>query len=231
MKKTLLCVVCLFMAVLVCACAFAEAPDALQQLAAPYLPEGVEYLSRERDDGLQELKFWSEKEQATYEVKIDADTNEVKKVSMEVRADRGSRNVTLTEDDVRKAVATLFPEATVDSIRLERDDGLQEYEARFTAPGYSGQIKLNPETGAVLEYEVDYFEQKAASAAAVTGPVTREQAEQIAMEKLGGGRVTEIEKDRDDGRTVYEGSIYKDGVEYEFEIDADTGKILKWERD
>ena len=38
-----------------------------------------------------------------------------------------------------------------------------------------------------------------------------------------------IKADYDDGRLIYEGDILHDNVEYEFEISAETGKILSWE--
>ena len=37
--------------------------------------------------------------------------------------------------------------------------------------------------------------------------------------------------DREDGRMVYEGKIYYNGLEYEFDIDAVSGKIVKWDID
>lgn len=40
-----------------------------------------------------------------------------------------------------------------------------------------------------------------------------------------------LELDEDDGQYVYEGDAYVSGVEYEFELDARTGKLLEWERD
>ena len=40
-----------------------------------------------------------------------------------------------------------------------------------------------------------------------------------------------IHKDRDDGRTVYEGSFVSGELEYEFEINAADGRILDWERE
>ena len=36
-----------------------------------------------------------------------------------------------------------------------------------------------------------------------------------------------VKKDRDDGRTVYEVTVYVDAEEYSYEIDADTGDILE----
>ena len=41
--------------------------------------------------------------------------------------------------------------------------------------------------------------------------------------------VTEFNRDYDHGRLEYEGEIHYNGYEYDFEIDADTGTITKWE--
>ena len=40
-----------------------------------------------------------------------------------------------------------------------------------------------------------------------------------------------IHLDHDDGKVLYEGSIVYKERKYEFEIDADTGSILKWEEE
>lgn len=37
-----------------------------------------------------------------------------------------------------------------------------------------------------------------------------------------------IKQDWDDGRLVYEGEAWHNGTEYEFEIDASTGRFLDW---
>ncbi|MBQ9950936.1 MAG: PepSY domain-containing protein [Clostridia bacterium] len=46
-----------------------------------------------------------------------------------------------------------------------------------------------------------------------------------------GAEILELEKDEDDGLTLYEGEAILDGAEYEFELDALSGKLLEWERD
>lgn len=43
--------------------------------------------------------------------------------------------------------------------------------------------------------------------------------------------VRKLKFDYEDGRPVYEGEIRYNGWEYDFEIDAVTGKIVKWEKD
>ena len=57
------------------------------------------------------------------------------------------------------------------------------------------------------------------------------RAMNIALKKVPGANsshVKEIHLDRENGRMVYEGEIYYNGQEYEFDIDAVTGDIVKW---
>lgn len=63
--------------------------------------------------------------------------------------------------------------------------------------------------------------------------VTLEEAQGIALERVPGATAQNIsiELDEDDGWYIYEGDIVYDGMEYEFEIDANSGNILKWEEE
>ena len=61
--------------------------------------------------------------------------------------------------------------------------------------------------------------------------ITRERAEEIAIDRVGGGEVEEIELDEDDGRYKYEIEVKHNGYEYELEIDARNGDIIEFERD
>lgn len=61
-----------------------------------------------------------------------------------------------------------------------------------------------------------------------------EKAKGIALKKVPGANqshIGEFHLDHEHGRVVYEGSIYYNGWEYEFDIDATTGNILKWKKD
>ena len=63
--------------------------------------------------------------------------------------------------------------------------------------------------------------------------ISLEEARDIALARVEGATASNIsiELDRDDGWYVYEGEIFYNGMEYEFEIDADSGNILKLEED
>ena len=61
-----------------------------------------------------------------------------------------------------------------------------------------------------------------------------DKARAIALSRVKGANNSHVKKiklDYDDGRPVYEGEIRYKGWEYEFEIDAITGRVLEWEKD
>ncbi len=60
-----------------------------------------------------------------------------------------------------------------------------------------------------------------------------EEAQNIALARVPGATAQNIriELDFDDGWYLYEGDILYNRVEYEFEIDANTGNVLKWEEE
>lgn len=60
--------------------------------------------------------------------------------------------------------------------------------------------------------------------------ISREEAKNIAL-GLVNGTIVEFELDEDDGRQEYEIEIIANGIEYEIEIDASTGKVLEFESD
>ena len=60
--------------------------------------------------------------------------------------------------------------------------------------------------------------------------VSQDEAVQIALDRVSGATAQDvrIELDRDDGRSKYEGEIIYNNMEYDFEIDANSGTILEW---
>jgi hypothetical protein len=98
----------------------------------------------------------------------------------------------------------------------------EEKEALFLDAGVAGRCS---QTDGVLVTEMSFGEFRAegrmlAAGAAAAMALYRPQAV-----------VAEIELDEDDGLVIYEGEAYVDGIEYEFELDAYTGRLLEWERD
>ena len=70
----------------------------------------------------------------------------------------------------------------------------------------------------------------------VGGTLTKEEALSKALQHVNLKKdqidlVKKVELDYEDGRKVYEVEFYKGGIEYEFDIDAETGAILDFEKD
>ena len=68
------------------------------------------------------------------------------------------------------------------------------------------------------------------------GTLTKDEALEKALVDAGVDRdqvdfVKRTELDYEHGRKIYEVEFVKDGVEYEYDIDAETGRVMKRDRD
>ena len=72
-----------------------------------------------------------------------------------------------------------------------------------------------------------------AGAFADGGKLTKEEAKQIALDKAGvtaaEATFTKAKLDYDDGREEYEFEFYANGKEYDVDVNARTGKVVKFE--
>lgn len=114
--------------------------------------------------------------------------------------------------------------AQVQQLSVQLDDDDAEYEVRFVANGLRYEYEIDARTGVVRSYEAE-------DAGAGTGGsryLSAEDARQAALSHRGltAGRVQSLwtRLDGDDG--VYEVDFIVDGVGYEYEIDAVSGKVL-----
>lgn len=61
--------------------------------------------------------------------------------------------------------------------------------------------------------------------------ITLAEASDIVLAKVENGVIHEAEKDRENGRLVYEIEVKNDEYEFEFKVDAENGEIIKEEKD
>ena len=61
--------------------------------------------------------------------------------------------------------------------------------------------------------------------------ISMDKAKEIALVISKGGQVTEIQLDRDNGTKEYEVEIVNQDTEYDVDIDASTGNVLKTEQE
>lgn len=122
-------------------------------------------------------------------------------------------------------------------VKLEKDDGIWEYEVEFYAGNQEYDYEIHAETGKILnrdmEIEEDFYFSKKIDSSDKGERLSKEDVKQLILKKVPGASEQEIRLhlDYEDGAAVYEGSLVHKGIEYDFELDAKSGVILEWEQE
>ena len=119
------------------------------------------------------------------------------------------------------------------NVKTERDteSGIPIFQVEFETDWGDYSFEIAAASGRTIgaDYEVDeeWLGRLGGSPAGI------EEAKRIVQEKVPGADASEIvlfEED-EDGRGRYEGRLFHDGIQYEFEIDPATGRIFDWNAD
>lgn len=157
----------------------------------------------------------------------------------------------LSLSSAQEAILAQWPGSSISFLAPELDDGRLIYDGEVVVNESGTDMRvtfeLNAETMNFFDIEKRLLDptatpQRTAEPSATSMPArsssTQEgdgigtaRAMEIALEKIGGGQITSIKLERDHGQQIYEVEGLYDGYEYEIEIDARTGEILKWEKE
>ncbi len=134
-------------------------------------------------------------------------------------------------DDAKNIVLKKVPGATITEIKLDYDDGRKVYEGSAYKGSTEYDFEINASTGDIIKWESERMDDDDNEYPVSSNIVTEAKAREAVLNKLPGATILSIELDEDDGVYVYEGDAKKDGVEYEFVVDAKTGKVLECHKD
>lgn len=127
-------------------------------------------------------------------------------------------------------------EASGITVKLDRDDGRVEYEVKFLAGTSSYDYEIDATTGAICKAEREEKGGSAGSSGSSSGSsssdyIGESRAKSIALGHAGVSASEasgmRVKLERDNGHMEYEVEFSVGRREYEYEIDAVTGKILK----
>lgn len=144
-----------------------------------------------------------------------------------VASEEAAKNAAFTHAGVSAA------DASVTKCKLDWEDGRQVYEIEFLAGGVEYDYEVDAASGAVLKAGQEW-------GAAVSGRqgsdlISDSAAKSAAFTHAGVSAADagyiRCELDEDDGLWLYEIEFQVGTVEYEYEIDASTGQVLKAEQD
>ena len=130
-------------------------------------------------------------------------------------------------------------------VRLDRDDRRDHWEVQWRSGDLEYDYDIDPDTGAVLDWDRDFEPQRKAAPAAQTPSPTQPAApaaqlsedEALAIALGHAGFTAEevtglrIRMDTDDRTPDYEIEFRRGRLEYEYEIHAETGAIKDFDRD
>lgn len=129
-----------------------------------------------------------------------------------------------------KAEDAVFLKAYYDS-----DDLVPHYDVKFEANGYEYEYEVKASDGAVLEKDVDKERRPVNSAPASDDYISADKAKSLAYEHAGvkeaDVKFAKAELDRDDLIVHYDVEFVAGRYEYEYEINAESGKVIASDRE
>ena len=126
-------------------------------------------------------------------------------------------------------------ESQVSFIRGEYDfdNGIEKYEIEFYSNNNKYEYEINAKTGDIISY--DYDIEKHLTSQQINDKITIEEAKSIALKhsNLDESQVSfmKAKYEFDDGIGKYEIEFYYNFKEYEYEINASNGEIIKYKMD
>ncbi|MDO5095240.1 MAG: PepSY domain-containing protein [Peptostreptococcaceae bacterium] len=195
------------------------------------------------DDGVQVYDVEFYKGNVEYDYEIDALTGEIREVDWDIEnfivpAPKPQPPAALIGEAKAKSIALNHAglrenEVTFVKVKLDYDDGVQVYDVEFYSGNYEFDYEIDAVTGAIREMDrdIEHFVIPAPKPQPPTGYIGEERAKQIALNHAGLNAsevfFKKVKLDREDGMMVYEIEFKHYGYEYEYDIEATTGQILK----
>ncbi|NBK96683.1 MAG: peptidase [Erysipelotrichia bacterium] len=149
----------------------------------------------------------------------------------------GSSKNALSLEEAQKIALEAF-DGKVTQAREEKDDGVSYYEFIITGEKERYEIEVDANSGNILKQEKDDDYVGASNSDTNTNTntntaatITQEQAQQIAMDRVGSGTLVKCELESDDGILKYDVQIKNGNTEYDVDVDANSGEILKFDQD
>ena len=159
--------------------------------------------------------------------KVDTATNE-QPTATETQKD------IISIDEIKAKALKEIEGGEVTSVEQDDKKGIRMYELDVVTDEVKYELTYDAHTGDLLKKEEERRDQTnngdvATGDATKEFKVTEEQAKDIAMKKVGEGEISKFELDRSDQK--YEIEIKTATMEYDVDVDANTGDIVKYKED
>lgn len=187
------------------------------------------------DDGIYKYEIEFTYGGNEYEYKVNAETGAI--LHSKIEAEPSGNGITAEQaQQIALEHASLTKEQVTGlKATFDYDDGVPEYDVDFYYNGVEYDYEIHGQTGAILRWEKDAEPTSAPQQPVTNEKLTAEQAKEIALQHAGltAGQVSHLkaEYDVDDGVPEYDVEFRYGNWEYEYEIHAQTGKVLFWDKE
>lgn len=184
---------------------------------------------KDRDDGtfVYDVSFRAGDKEYEYEIEISDGFISEKKWETY----KGKRGYDVNIESSEALSAALINAGVKDysnqRVHLDSDDGQMVYEVEFSSSSSYYKYKINAADSSVVEKSVKNYRSQSSTS------ISEKEAVSLVLSRVDGASEDDmyIYKEYDDGRLVYKGELWSGRYEYEFEIDASTGRFLEWDKD
>ena len=192
---------------------------------------------RDEDDGVAVYEVEFKKGRTEYSYKINARTGNIREKNVEYGYKYSSGKLIGKTAATNKAFkfSGISKSSVTDIVcKYDYDDGKALYEVKFRKGNWKYECDVNAKTGKIVEYSREYSPEKT-TVNTSSEYISSDKALEIVLAKAGLAKsqisLEKIKLDTEDQSKVYEIEFYVGNVEYDFEIDAVKGDVLKFEKD
>lgn len=216
-------------------------------------------LDRDNGKAVYEIEFTADGKEYEYDINastgsiIDKDVENIKKAPAASKAAKSETAKTSSNQstDIEKAKQIALSDAGVSAAdakfikaKADVDDGRKVFDIEFIAGSKEYEYEISASSGKVIEKDVEAVKTKpqtvkesktSAAAEQKSDFIGVDSAKQKALSHAGLNgsdvRFTKVKLDRDDGISVYEIEFISGKYEFEYELNAKTGKIIDWDKE
>lgn len=172
-----------------------------------------------------------QKEQETKKETVEETKKETVK---EIQAETQGVSLEQAKEIALKDAGVSASDAVFTKAKEDNDDGVKVYDIEFNVADKEYDYEVRISDGAIVKKDVDNEDSNyGQETQAEENYIGVEEAKKIALEHAGlsSAKFSKAKLESDDGRMIYELEFHQGNKEYEYDIDAKTGKILDWDHD
>ena len=167
-----------------------------------------------------------------HEIDINATTGAIIKHEQKMKGPHYTANASITAEQAKTTALGRTGGGEVVKCKLDYEKRGVEYDITIVKGDNKYEIDVDANTGAVIKYEQRMITRS--KIAATANMITHDRAKEIALSQVGGSGTilkSKLDYEKKYGTAVYEVEVVKNGIKYEYDINAVNGTIIEYEVD